>query len=121
MSKYGPRIDLPSVRFASGVTSTSAIDLGDNTYTYLAVKFASMTTAAELTVYGCPGTSGSAGTYSPIYERVNTAPVQYQALIIQTATSGGWAVFQCPPFRYIQLFASAAPAGGGTVYFAASD
>ncbi len=113
--KYGPRV-YSSVIIASGATVSSFVDLGEDSRGYLAVRFTSASTAAELAIYGTPTVSGTGGTYSQIYERVNTAPVQYQALVVGTNTSGGWAVFNAPPFRYIQFLASALVAGGATIY-----
>lgn len=110
---WGPKqVFATSNPIASAASTSSYIDLGDKTYSLLAVQYPmSMSTGAMLTVYGCT-TAG--GTYLPVYERVNTAPVQHQVLTIGTNTSGGWAVIDAPPFRFIKFIASATVTDGGT-------
>ncbi len=111
---WGPKQVFSTTSGIGSAASTSSyIDLGDKTYSKMAVKYpTSMSTGAALAVYGC---DTSTGTFLPVYERVNTAPVQYQALVVATNTSGGWAVFDAPPFRYVQFCASATVTDGGGI------
>lgn len=105
---WGPK-QVFSCGIASGASTSSYIDLGDYGLRTLAVNAVTMSTGAAITVYGC---DTSTGTYYPVHERVNTAPVQYQSLTVATTTSGGWAVFDAPPFRYLQFITSAVVSGG---------
>lgn len=107
----------PSQKFecgiASGASTSSFIDLGDRPFRKLSVFAVTMSTNAMVTVYGGDGT-----TFRVVHERVNTAPVQYQALTIATSTSGGWATLDAPPFRYVRFHTSDVVSGGAsfTVY-----
>jgi hypothetical protein len=105
---YGP-CQVYTVGAASGASTSSYLDLGGKSYTKIAVNAVTMSTGAAVTIYGCT-TAG--GTYLPVHERVNTAPVQYQAVTIATSTSGAWAVLDAPPFRYLQFITSAVVSGG---------
>ena len=106
---YGPKQVFTGGVIASAASTGAAFDLGDKSYTKMAVKYPTMSTAAMLTVYGA---SSSDGTYAPVHERVNTAPVQYQAVTVATSTSGAWAVLDAPPFRYVKFVASATVTDG---------
>ncbi len=94
---------------ASGASTSSYVDLGGKSYTKLAVNYVTMSTGAAVTLYGA---ASSDGTFLPVHERVNTAPVQYQALTIATTTSGAWACVEAPPFRYVKFITSAVVSGG---------
>lgn len=115
---WGPKQVFPDVRIASGATTSSFFDLGDKSYSTIAARFASASTGAMLAVFGC---DTSTGTFLPVHERVNTAPVQYQALVVATSTSGAWAVFDAPPFRYLQFCASGVIDGGCSIKLIAQD
>lgn len=113
----GP-VQVYSVGIASGASTSSYVDLGGKSYTKLAVNAVTMSTGAAITVYGC---DTATGTYYPILERVNTAPVQHQAVTIATTTSGGWAMLEPMPFRYVQFITSAVVSGGVSFTILAQD
>ncbi len=107
---YGP-LKVWNVGVASGASTSSFIDLGDKSYTKLAVNYVTMSTGMVVNVFGCPA---SAGTYLLVNQLItNTATVVYQPMQIATAVSGsGWAVFEAPPFRYVQLVCTGVVSGG---------
>lgn len=116
---YGPKQVFTGGVIASAASTSTYMDLSDKSFTKLAVKFPSMSTSAALTVYGC---ETATGTYLPVQERVNTAPVQYQALTIATTASGSWAVMAAVPFRYVKFVASATVTdGSGSITIMAQD
>lgn len=115
---YGP-IQAFTCGIASGASSSSILDLGGKTYSKLAVNAVTMSTAAQLAVWGCPS---STGTFLPIKTReTSTATSGYNALAVVTNTSGAWAMFDAPPFRYIQFIASAVVSGGVSITVLAND
>jgi hypothetical protein len=115
---YGPT-QVWTCGAASGASTSSYIDLGGKSYSKLALNAVTMSTGAMITVYGC---STADGTYGPVYERIqNTSTVGYQALTIATTTSGGWGVFNAPPFRYLQFVTSAVVSGGVSYTVIAND
>ncbi len=94
---------------ASGATLSSALDLG-NGYTKMAVYVVTASTGALVTIYG---SDTLAGTYTPIKELItNTTTVAYQSQQIPTANSGGWSVFNTPPFQYLKFQTSDVVSGG---------
>lgn len=105
---WGPKQAF-SVNTASGASTSSLLDIGTNAHRTIAVYAASMSTNAMITVYG---TDTVTGTLLPVWERVNTAPVQHQALTIATSTSGAWAILDAPPHRYLAFVTSAVVSGG---------
>ena len=113
---YGPK-QVFYVGIASGASTSSSLDLGDKSYRQMATKYVTMSTGAVLTVYG----SVDGSNFYPAHERVNTAPVQYQALTIATSTSGAWAVFAAPPFRYVKFVTDAVVSGGVSITVAVDD
>ncbi len=108
---YGPRKTATLV-IASAATVSAVYELGDMKYSKMAIRVTSMSTGAELTILGCDTVSG---TYMPVMERVNTAPVQYQTITVATTTSGNWLVADVPPVNFLQFLASATVTGGGSV------
>lgn len=90
---------------ASGA-STVSFDMGKS-WSKVFVEVATMSTAAELAVYG----ASDGATYRPVMERVNTAPVQYQALTIATTATNAFSPI-VPGARFVQLRASATVTGG---------
>jgi hypothetical protein len=100
-----------TVAFASGTSTSSGMDLGDAPFTRMYAYVATATTGAAITVYG----SNDGTTFAPLYERVNTAPVQHQTITIATATSGGWTALEAFPHRYVQFVASATFTNGTSV------
>lgn len=115
---YGPT-QVFTTTIASAATISTFIDLGTKSYTKFLVTVASMSTNAELTLFGSP--SSAAALFQPIQERVNTAPVQYQAVLITTASSGNWLTIDGVPVRYVKFLASATVTGGGTINLIAQD
>jgi hypothetical protein len=115
---YGPT-QVFYAGIASGASTSSFIDLGAKSYERLAINAVTMSTAAMITVYGCP-TSG--GTYGPFYEKVaNTATSAYLSLTVGTATSGGWCFIKAPPVRYLKFITSAVVSGGVSITVLAQD
>lgn len=107
---YGPSRAVYNVGIASGASTSSGLDLQDFGSKRLGVRFVTMSTGAALTVYG----SSDGQAYYPVHERVNTSSVQYQPLVVATSVSGAWAVFDTPPFRYLQFVASATITNGAS-------
>lgn len=110
---YGP-IQRATVAIASGASTSSYVDFGGKSVTYMAVYH---TAGFALNVFG----SDDGTTFVPVHERVNTAPVQYQALQVASSTSGMWAQFVCPPVRYVQFCATATVANGTSIKVCAAD
>lgn len=113
---YGPK-QVFSVGTASGASTSSSMDLGDKSFTKLALTYVTMSTGAMVTVYG----SSDNSTFKVVNERVNTAPVQHQSLTVATSTSGSWCMLDAPPFRYLQFVTSAVVSGGVSFTVIASD
>lgn len=114
---HGP-VQVFHVGITSGASTSSSLDLGGKSFSQWAATYVTMSTGAELSVYGSHDNS----TFKPVYERVNTAPVQHQAIVVGTATSGSWAMFrETPPFRYVQFVASAVVSGGVSISVMCSD
>lgn len=99
---------------ASGA-STVSFDIGKS-WSSVVAEVGSMTTNAELALYG----SSDGTTYRPVLERVNTAPVQYQAVVISTAAVNGFAPI-VPGARFVQLRASATVTGGAVINLVCFD
>lgn len=110
---YGPN-QTASLIIASGASTSSYTDFGGRSCTYMAVYH---TAGFALNVYG--STDGTS--FYPVHERVNTAPVQYQALTVTTSTSGSWAHFLAPAVRYVQFAATATVANGTTIKVSVAD
>jgi hypothetical protein len=105
---YGPKQVFTGGVIASAASTGTHIDLGTKSYSRLFVKLPTMSTGAACTLYG----STDATSFYPVYERVNTAPVQFQAIVVQTNTSGGFADLGQVPFRYVKFAASATVTDG---------
>ena len=96
---------------ASGASSCE-IDTGGDAFTKVFVQLPTMSTAVVFDVYG----SHDGSAYAQVFERVNTAPVQYQSLIVAAGvgTNGGIAPLDVTS-RYVQLRGSAVVSGGVAV------
>jgi len=105
---FGP-IKVFTVSIASGASTPSTISM-DRGYSRVYAEVSSMSTAAALAVYG--STDGTS--FRPVFERVNTAPVQYQALVIATNAANGVAPIDCV-FPFVQFRASATVTDGVTI------
>lgn len=104
------------VGIASGASTSSALDLGDKAHKDYSITYVTMSTGAAVTVWG----SDDGTTFRQVFERVNTAPVQHQAVTIGTAASGSWCQVPAFPFRYMQLTTSAVVSGGVSFLVACS-
>jgi hypothetical protein len=96
---------------ASGASTSSYIDTGGRAFNKMAVGYVTMSTAAEVTVYGC---DTATGTYRAIkVADVNTAAAEFNVLTIGSAVSGSyWAIIDATPFRYMHFRTSAVVSGG---------
>ena len=106
---------LGAATIANAAATSTAVDLTQAGWGRLAVTYASFSTGAALQVQGSVDNS----TFRDVFTLVPTSSAaQYQPLTIATATSGGFAVFAAPPFRYVRFVASAAmdTSGAITVY-----
>lgn len=109
---YGPVQVFTGGAIASGASTGTYIDLGGKTFSRMSVQFPTMSTAAVCALWG---STTASGTYKPIYQLVpSTATVAYQAVALATATSGGWATFDAPPFQFVKFVASDTVGGGVT-------
>lgn len=96
--------------------STCSFDLGGATFSRVYVEVGTMSTAAAFDVY----TSSDGSNWRPLFERTNTAPVQYQTLTVASGVgaNGGIAPLggQAPlTGQYVQFRASAVVSGGVTM------
>lgn len=105
---YGP-IKVYTGTIASGASTLTSISL-DKSYSKIYAEVSTMSTGAALLVYG--STDGS--TFRPVYERVNTASVQWTDVYIGTACTNGITDLNCN-FPYIQFRASAVIDGGASI------
>jgi hypothetical protein len=110
---YGP-IQQASLVIASGASTSSHYDFGGKSGTYLCVYH---TAGFSLDLFG----SNDGTTFGRLFERVNTAPVQYQTMIVGSNTSGGWAQMICPSVRYVKFAATGTVADGTTVKVCFAD
>lgn len=107
---YGP-IKVITGTIASGASTLTSIQLGKS-YSKVFAEISTMSTAAAFDLYGsCDGTK-----FYPLFERTNTAPVQYQTLTVASGVgaNGGQAPIY-PGAPYLQFRASAVVSGGVTV------
>lgn len=110
------------VGIASGASTSSYIDMGGKSYTQMAVNYVTMSTGMIVGVYGSPVTDGTIPFAQVNGLVTNTATVAYQKLQIVTAVSGsGWAVFNCPPFPYLQFVGTGVVSGGASFTIMAFD
>lgn len=94
-----------SVPIASGA-STASFYL-DKGFSKVFVEVPTMSTGAQLSIFG----SADGVTFRAVYERVNTAPVQYQQVTIPTTNTDTMVPIEAR-FPYIQFRASAVVSGG---------
>lgn len=111
---YGPVVKFFGA-IISGVSTVTSVDL-DKSWSRVFVEVSTFSTNAALTVFG----SSDGTTFRPVFERVNTAPVQYQTLTVATGVLNG--IFPLDVrTRYVQFQASAAVAGGASFTIICSD
>lgn len=105
---YGP-VQVFAGTLASGASTVTSINLGGKAFSKVFVELSTMSTAAAFDVYG--STDGT--TFRPVFERVNTAPVQYQTLTVASAVGAGGGIAPLDPgYQYVQFRASAVVSGG---------
>jgi hypothetical protein len=107
---------LPSKVFtgtiASGASTATSIDISGQSYSKVFAQLSTMSTGAAVSVYGSADNSD----FRPVYERVNTATVQWQAVVIATATTAGLIELNgVAGIPYVQFRASATVVDGCTI------
>lgn len=103
---YGP-VQTFAGTIASGASSTE-VDVAKS-WSKVLVDISSMSTAAAFSIYG----SADGSTYRPVFERVATSTVQYQALTVASGVGANGGITELPfAFRYLQFRASAVVSGG---------
>jgi len=107
-------------QIASGASTSSYIDLGTSNFDQMAVRYVTMSTGAEISVYGSDAmkpASAASSTFYPVSVRdVGTAAATYDPMTVTTALSGGnWGTVLAPPHRYMQFITSAVVSGGVSI------
>lgn len=104
---YGP-IKVFSGNILSGASTLTSLQL-DKSYSTVYAEIGTMSTAAALDIY----VSSDGSTFRPAFERVNTATVQYQTMIVATSVgaNGGICAIE-KVYPYYQFRASAVVSGG---------
>ena len=106
----GPRLIFTG-SIASGASTLTSIHL-DKSYSRIYAEIGTMSTAAAITVFG--STDGT--TFKQAFERVNTAPVQYQTLTVASGVgANGGTVPLDANYPYVQFQASAVVSGGVSI------
>lgn len=100
---------------ASGASTASIVSF-EKAYSKVFVEVSTMSTAAELAVFG----SSDGSTFRPIFERIKTAPVQYQAVVIATTATNAISPLDFG-FPYLQFRASAVVSGGVSITVYGTD
>lgn len=100
---------------ASGTSTSVGLELGGKSYRNLAVYTSGVSGAMALWA------SPNGTTYAPVHERVNTASVQWAAVLFPSSVSGVWASTPCPPMKYVQFVVTGTCANGATVQIAVDD
>jgi hypothetical protein len=113
---YGP-IKVFTGQIASGASTLTSVYL-DKSYSRVFAEISTMSTAAAFDVWG----SSDGSTFRPVFERTNTAPVQYQTLTVASGVgaNGGVAPLDVA-YPYVQFRASAVVSGGVTIKIICSD
>ena len=103
-------------QIASGASTSSYVDLGNANFQEMAVRYVTMSTGAEVALYGADAmtiNSAASATFYPVRVRdVGTAAAAYDAVTVVTSVSGGWGVLPAVPHRFIQFVTSAVVSGG---------
>ena len=96
----------------SGASTVTSINLTGQSFSKVFAQVGTMSTGAALSVYG----SADGSDFRPIYERVNTATVQWQAIVIATSVTGGIvSLNDLTGIPYAQFRASGTVDGGCTI------
>jgi hypothetical protein len=113
---FGP-ITVFTGAIASGASTVTSIAL-PKAYKTIFAEISTMSTAAALDVFG----STDNVTFRPVFERINTAPVQYQTLAVASNVGANGGIAPLPAhYPYLQLRASAVVSGGVTFKIICSD
>jgi hypothetical protein len=96
---------------ASGASTSSYIDTGGRPFNKMAIGYVTMSTGADVVVYGC---DTATGTYRPVkIPDISTAAAEFNILTIASAVSGSaWAVVDATPFRYLHFRTTGVVSGG---------
>ncbi len=113
MSSYGTT-KVFNTNIASGASTATFIL--DKAYQRVFLEVGTMSTAAALDVYA----SGDGSFYRQVFERVNTAPVQYQSLTVATNATNAVVPIDVNA-AYLQFRATAVVSGGVTMALHCSD
>ena len=111
---YGP-VKVFYGTIASGASTCTSIDLGKS-WSRIFCRVSSFSTNAEVSVFG----SDNGNTFVTLYERVKTASMQYQQILIPSSVLNGIVPIDCP-LQYVQFRASAVVSGGGSFVMICSD
>lgn len=106
---YGPA-QVFTVSMASGASTTSNLALGKS-FSKIYVEIGTMSTNVFVDVYA--STDGTV--YKQVFERVNTAPVQYQTMFISTQPIGTGVVAIDACYPYLQFRGTGVVSGGCTI------
>jgi hypothetical protein len=99
-----------SVAQASGASISTVLDVGPVHSVQMALRYVTMSTGAEVTVYA---SDALGGTFSEVHvQEPGTAAAAFNTLVVGTAASAAWAQFVCPPHRYYKFGTSAVVSGG---------
>lgn len=108
---FGPIKIFATANIVSGASTLTSVQIPE-AYQRIFVEIGTMSTAAAMDVYG----SSDGTTFRPVFERVNTAPVQYQTLTVASGVgTGGGLIPIDMVYPYVQLRASAVVSGGVVV------
>ncbi len=115
---YGPIQIFSTTGIVSGA-STLTIYTFAKAFSQFCIEIGTMSTAAAIDIYG----SSDGSTFRNVFERTNTAPVQYQTLTVASnvGTVGGVVPISNFNYPYIQLRATAVVSGGVTVKMIGMD
>jgi hypothetical protein len=100
---------------ASGTSTSVGLELGGKSYRNMAVYTSGVSGAMALWA------SYDGTTYKAVHERVNTASVQWAAVLFPSTVSGVWASTPMPPAKYVQFVATGTCANGATIHIAVDD
>jgi hypothetical protein len=105
---YGP-VQVFAGVLASGTSTITSIDISGKSWSRVYLEVPTMSTQAEIYVYGSTDNT----TFRQVYERVNTAPVQFQGVTMPTSVSNGLVPLTAW-HRYLQFRMSATVTNGAT-------
>lgn len=109
---YGVSKVFPTTGIVSGASTLTSF-LFPKAFTAVALEISTMSTAAAIDVYG----STDGATFRPVFERVNTATIQYATLTVSNAIGTGGGIMPLSNFNYpyMQLRCTAVVSGGVSI------